>query len=294
MLVSKHWIVGGVLVLAACGDSGSTSATEGASDGGSGSSGASNSASATETTVGSNSLSDSATEPTGGSNSLSDSQVSVTDATDSNSASATVTATDSNSNSATDSASATDTTSVTTATTTTGDTSTGTTAGVDTDTAGSSSTGDAPLLSPFLLWRVVLVSVLFMAIGLGMFFAALGRGHDLATARTIVVNTVVVLEIFYLFNVRYMHRTSISLRGALGTPAVLAAIAVVVAAQLLFTYAPLMHELFDSRPVALADGIAIILVGVALMLVLEGEKILMRRLGLFDELRSYPQAGAAG
>lgn len=146
MLVSKHWIVGGVLVLAACGDSGSTSATEGASDGGSGSSGASNSASATETTVGSNSLSDSATEPTGGSNSLSDSQVSVTDATDSNSASATVTATDSNSNSATDSASATDTTSVTTATTTTGDTSTGTTAGVDTDTAGSSSTGEAPLL----------------------------------------------------------------------------------------------------------------------------------------------------
>ena len=154
--------------------------------------------------------------------------------------------------------------------------------------------GDAPLLSPFLLWRVVLVSVLFMGIGLGMFFTALGRGHDLATARTIVVNTVVVLEIFYLFNVRYMHRTSISLRGALGTPAVLAAIGVVVAAQLLFTYAPFMHELFDSRPVALADGVAIILVGVALMLVLEGEKILMRRFGLFDELRSYPQACAAG
>ncbi|MFO1046780.1 MAG: HAD-IC family P-type ATPase [Geminicoccaceae bacterium] len=153
---------------------------------------------------------------------------------------------------------------------------------------------DAPLLSPFLLWRVILVSILFAAAGLGVFFWALGHGHDVASARTMVVNTIVVLEIFYLFNVRYMHRTSFSLRGALGTPAVLGAIAVVVAAQLIFTYAPLMNRLFDSRPVALWDGVMIVMVGVALMVALEGEKVLMRRLGAFDELRSYPKAGSAG
>ena len=118
------------------------------------------------------------------------------------------------------------------------------------------------------------------------------RVHDVASARTMVVNTIVVLEIFYLFNVRYMHRTSFSLRGALGTPAVLGAIAVVVAAQLIFTYAPLMNRLFDSRPVALWDGVMIVMVGVALMVALEGEKALMRRLGMFEELRATPQAGA--
>jgi magnesium-transporting ATPase (P-type) len=147
---------------------------------------------------------------------------------------------------------------------------------------------DAPLLSPFLLWRVVLVSLLFMGASLGVFFWALAQGRDLETARTMVVNTLSVLEIFYLFNVRYMHMTSITLRGARGTPAVLLAIAAVAAAQLVFTYAPFMHTLFESRPVALADGLLIVGVGVALMLILEGEKTLMRRIGLFDELRSWP------
>ncbi len=143
----------------------------------------------------------------------------------------------------------------------------------------------APLLSPFLLWRVVLVSVLLAGISLGLFFHALGSGRDIETARTMVVNMLVVAEIFYLFNVRYLGMHSLTWRGALGTPAVLGAIAIVVVAQLLFTYAPFMNALFHSRPLSLADGALIIGMGVALMLLLEGEKLLMRRLGWFDELR---------
>jgi magnesium-transporting ATPase (P-type) len=138
---------------------------------------------------------------------------------------------------------------------------------------------EAPLLSPFLLWRVLLVSVLFAGVSLAMFFFALARGQDLESARTLVVNTLVVLEIFYLFNVRYLHMTSITLRGALGTPAVLMALAAVVAAQLLFTYAPLMNGWFESRPVAFLDGLLVVAAGVALMALLEGEKLLTRRLG---------------
>jgi magnesium-transporting ATPase (P-type) len=139
---------------------------------------------------------------------------------------------------------------------------------------------DAPLLSRFLAWRVALVSVVFAAVSLGIFFLALERGRDLETARTLVVNTLVVLEIFYLFNVRYLGMTSITLRGALGTPAVLYALAAVVAAQLAFTYLPLMQGWFATRPVALADGALIIACGVALLLAFEGEKLALRRLGL--------------
>jgi magnesium-transporting ATPase (P-type) len=141
---------------------------------------------------------------------------------------------------------------------------------------------DAPLLSRFLLWRVVLVSVLFALISLGVFFHALERGRDLEEARTLVVNTLVVLEIFYLFNVRYLHMTSITLRGALGTPAVLAAIAAVIAAQLLFNYAPFMNDWFQSRPVAFLDGMLVVALGAALMLLLEVEKLLLRKSGRFD------------
>ena len=138
----------------------------------------------------------------------------------------------------------------------------------------------AGLLSPFLVWRVIFVSLIFLAGALAIFFYALNKGLDVDTARTMVVNTIVVLEIFYLFNVRYLHATSFTWRGALGTPPVLIAVGIVVAAQLAFTYWSVMHHLFASKPVALADGLLIIGVGVVAMIILEAEKHLMRRLGV--------------
>jgi magnesium-transporting ATPase (P-type) len=142
---------------------------------------------------------------------------------------------------------------------------------------------NAPLLSGLLVWRVVFVSLLFAAGGLAIFFYALGRGSDLETARTMVVNVIVVFEIFYLFNVRYLHMTSFTWRGLLGTPAVLIAVALATAAQFAFTYAPFMQALFDTRPVAFLDGVAIVVAGVIFMLVLEAEKIALRRLRLFEQ-----------
>jgi magnesium-transporting ATPase (P-type) len=137
---------------------------------------------------------------------------------------------------------------------------------------------NAPILSPFLIWRVALVAALFATGALGIFDYAMRRDLGLDVTRTMVVNTLVVMEIFYLFNVRYTHMTSFSLVGAAGTPAVLAAIAAVVAAQLAFTYLPLMNTLFDSAPIAFGDGLLIVGVGVALMVILEIEKVVMRRL----------------
>jgi len=147
---------------------------------------------------------------------------------------------------------------------------------------------NAPLVSPFMLWRIVLVSLLFMAGAFGIFAWANWRGFDVPTARTMVVNTFCVLEIFYLFSVRYLHMTSFTLRGMLGTPAVLWAVLGVVAAQLAFTYAPWMQRLFDSRAVPFADGLLIVGIGVAMLIVLELEKWALRRFELFVELRSHP------
>ncbi|WP_070936078.1 HAD-IC family P-type ATPase [Edaphosphingomonas haloaromaticamans] len=144
---------------------------------------------------------------------------------------------------------------------------------------------DAPLLSPFLLWRVVLLSLLFTAMSLGVFFHALDSGRGIETARTMVVNMVAVAEIFYMFSVRYLHMRSLTWRGALGTPAVLWAVGGVVASQLVFTYAPFMNDIFETRPLDVQDGLLIIGIGVVLLLFLEMEKLLMRRLGWFAELK---------
>jgi magnesium-transporting ATPase (P-type) len=136
-----------------------------------------------------------------------------------------------------------------------------------------------PLLSGFLVWRIALVSVLFLASVFGMFEWALQRGMTLEAARTTAVNTIVVLEIAYLFSVRYQRTTSFTWRGALGTPAVLAGVGMVALFQIIFTYAPPMQVLFATRPLdPIADGLPIIGAGLALMAVLESEKQLRRRI----------------
>jgi magnesium-transporting ATPase (P-type) len=136
-----------------------------------------------------------------------------------------------------------------------------------------------PLLSAFLIWRVTLVSLLVVIGGLGMLSYALHRGFEIELARTLVVNTVVVMEIAYLFSVRHLDRTSMTWTGLVGTPSVLLAIALVTAAQFAFTYLPFMQGVFETRPVPLSEGLMVIGVGVVFLAVLELEKVLRRWIG---------------
>jgi magnesium-transporting ATPase (P-type) len=134
------------------------------------------------------------------------------------------------------------------------------------------------ILSRFVMWRVAFVSILFCAGIFGMFTWAQRQGAGTEEARTIAVNTLVVMEIFYLFSVRFLNTTSLSLKALLGTRPVLIAIAVVTALQFLFTYAPFMEVFFDTRPLSLAQGLTVIAVGPALLVILEIEKrVLLHR-----------------
>ena len=127
-------------------------------------------------------------------------------------------------------------------------------------------------LSGRLLWRIVFVSALMVAGTFGIYAWAVGRGLSIETARTMVVNALVVMEIFYLFSVRYVHGTSLTWQGLLGTRAVLTAVATVMVAQFAFTYLPPMQSIFDSRALSLSDGLAIVAVGIALLFCVEIEK----------------------
>jgi magnesium-transporting ATPase (P-type) len=121
------------------------------------------------------------------------------------------------------------------------------------------------------------VSVLFVVAVFGMFEWAIRRGLPLEEVRTIVVNTLVVMEIFYLFSVRFLHAPSLTWQGMLGTRPVLIGVGAVVLAQLAFTYIPPMQALFQSRPLSLFDGTVVVMMGVGLLLILEGEKWIRTR-----------------
>jgi magnesium-transporting ATPase (P-type) len=137
-----------------------------------------------------------------------------------------------------------------------------------------------PLLTRRLLWRVGFVSLLFVTGAFGIFFYAIERGFSTELGRTMVVNTIVVMEAFYLFNVRYIHGPSLTWQGVLGTPAVLVALIVVVVAQLAFTYLPWMQDVFGTEAIAVADGALIVGIGVALLGLVEIEKRLVSALWL--------------
>jgi calcium-translocating P-type ATPase len=138
---------------------------------------------------------------------------------------------------------------------------------------------EAPLLSAFLIWRIAFVSILFALGSFGLFWGARQQGADIATARTVAVNTLVVLQIFYLFSTRYLHGVSLTWRGVAGANAVLIAVGIVLALQALFTYAPPLQAIFGTRPVDLPAMAAIFASGVALLLIMELDKslYLMRR-----------------
>ncbi len=133
-----------------------------------------------------------------------------------------------------------------------------------------------PILSALLIWRVIVVSLLFVTGVFGTFFWAQSRGLSLEEARTIVVNTIVIMEIAYLFSVRYLYATSLTWAGLLGTRAVLVGVAAIVVAQLLFTYAPPMQAAFETRAISLLGGLVAVGAGIVLFAILELEKLARR------------------
>ncbi len=129
-----------------------------------------------------------------------------------------------------------------------------------------------PILSSFVVWRIIFVSLLFAAGIFGQFELALHMGHDLEAARTIAVTTLITMEVFYLFSMRYGYGTSMTWQGVLGTKPVFISLILVFLGQLLFIYAPFMQNIFNTSALHFNDLIIIFASGVAVLVAIEVEK----------------------
>jgi len=129
-----------------------------------------------------------------------------------------------------------------------------------------------PLLTGGLVWHVVLVSGLFLAAVFGIYTYALDKGYAPELARTMALNTLVVLEIFHLFFIRNIYSTSLTWRAIQGTPAVWICVIAITLAQLLVTYLAPLQQVFGTRAVPIADGILIVAVGAIFFAIIEIEK----------------------
>jgi magnesium-transporting ATPase (P-type) len=134
-----------------------------------------------------------------------------------------------------------------------------------------------PLLTRFMLWRVVFVTVFLVAGSLGLFLWELERGVPIEIARTAAINALVMGEIFYLFNCRRLTAPVVGWSGFFGNRAVLIAIGILIVLQGLFTYLPVLQTLFATAALDLAAWGRIFLFGLIVYSVVEIEKAVIRR-----------------
>lgn len=132
-----------------------------------------------------------------------------------------------------------------------------------------------PLLSVFLVWRLALVGTLLVLGTFGLFLWERNQGADVDLARTVAVNTLVMFEVFYLFNTRYLRSPVLNLRGLFGSRAVLISVAVVIGLQLAFTYVAPFQHLFNTQAINAAAWLRIVLVAATVLVVVEIEKWLV-------------------
>jgi magnesium-transporting ATPase (P-type) len=136
----------------------------------------------------------------------------------------------------------------------------------------------APILGEYALWRITFVSLLIGGTTIAVFLFEERRGYSIEMAQTMAVNTLVLGQVFYLFNSRYLRETSLRLNLLFSNRVVWISIGVLAVLQLLFVYLPFLNVWFHSAPIPAGDWLLPIGIGFVIFLTVEGEKALVRTL----------------
>ncbi|MCK4842996.1 MAG: cation-transporting P-type ATPase [Methylococcales bacterium] len=134
-----------------------------------------------------------------------------------------------------------------------------------------------PLLTPFLIWRIVFVSLIIVTGTFGLFLWEHKSGETIEHARTVAVNTLVMFEIFYLFNSRKIEASILNVQGLIGNRYALFAVIVLFLFQLGFTYLEPMNILFGTVPIGVEQWLLITAVSFSVLPLVEIEKAIIRK-----------------
>jgi potassium/sodium efflux P-type ATPase len=135
-----------------------------------------------------------------------------------------------------------------------------------------------PILSGFMIWRISFVSVLLALGTIALFLWDTTRGVSIEESRTVAVNALVLGEMAYLFNCRYLLAPVRTWQDFTGNAYVLITIAILIVIQAIFTYAPFMQSLFGVVALDVEAWLRIVGFGVILFVAVEVEKIIIRTL----------------
>lgn len=135
---------------------------------------------------------------------------------------------------------------------------------------------DRPIVTPFGIWRILFVGAALVLYTLAAFFWMKSQGASDPMARTAAVNAITLGQVFYLLNSRSLINSSLSVRAHMGNPYLWYGIVGVIVLQILFTYAPPFHAIFDTDALPLAAWLWLVVGAIVFFLVVEIEKLVIR------------------
>jgi Ca2+-transporting ATPase len=134
---------------------------------------------------------------------------------------------------------------------------------------------NSPILTKDLIIQIFIVSVCILISAYGLFEWSIEDGNTVEEARTIAVNTIVMIEIFYLFNCRSLTKSVLKM-GFFSNKLIFLGVTVMILLQIAFTYIPVMNEIFQSKPIGIESWLQIITVSLITFLIIEIKKFATR------------------
>ena len=132
------------------------------------------------------------------------------------------------------------------------------------------------VMDGYAIWRVVFVG-LMIAISAFVLEAWLQpRGYSAEFIRTVLLQTLVTAQWFYMLNCRVSDGFSLS-KGLLENKGIWIVSGVLLVLQLLIIYAPFMQMLFGTESLPFRYWVITFVIGFAMFLIVEAEKMLTRR-----------------
>jgi Ca2+-transporting ATPase len=132
------------------------------------------------------------------------------------------------------------------------------------------------ILSPALITRIFIVGALLCAGAFIFFEYAIMLGKSEAYARTIAINIFVFGELMYLFNCRSLKYSMFKI-GVFSNPLLWVGVISMILLQILFTYAPVMNQIFHTKPIDILDWIWVLITGIIIYTTVGLDKYLRNR-----------------
>jgi len=136
-----------------------------------------------------------------------------------------------------------------------------------------------PLLSGYFIWRILFVSILIGGGTLLMNIQMLNQGISENIVKTVTLQTIVITQMFHLFNSRNINKFAIN-KDFFSNKAVFVVCGLLIILQVAITYIPFMNNVFGTYPLEAKYWLYPVVMGAIVFVVVEIEKAIMGKLNL--------------